>query len=88
VEPIMTNLDKVQRESHLVAAIQRQLPDLAKACAGDVAVIVLYQDSFAADYQEREYILLGMAIKYAGLCGKDVQVIGRNRQTLTQQRPN
>lgn len=27
-------------------------------------------------------MLLGMAIKYAGLCGKEVQVVGRNRQTV------
>jgi hypothetical protein len=29
-----------------------------------------------------EYRLLGMAIKYAGLCGKEVQVIGKNRQMV------
>jgi hypothetical protein len=32
-----------------------------------------------------EYKLLGMAIKYAGLCGKEVQVIGKNRQTVEAQ---
>jgi hypothetical protein len=36
----------------------------------------------AADYQEDEYLLLGIAIKYAGLRGKEVQVIGRDRGTL------
>ena len=40
------------------------------------------QDAFAADYQEDEYKLLGMAIKYAGLRGKEVRVIGKNRNTL------
>jgi hypothetical protein len=39
-------------------------------------------DAFAADYQEDEYVLLGMAIKYAGLRGKEVRVIGRNRSSL------
>lgn len=43
---------------------------------------MLHQDAFAADYQEHEYMLLGMAIKYAGLRGKEVRVIGKNRQTL------
>jgi hypothetical protein len=32
--------------------------------------VLLHQDAFAADYQEDEYKLLGMAIKYAGLRGK------------------
>ena len=44
--------------------------------------MVLHQDAFAADYQEHEYMLLGMAIKYAGLRAKEVRVIGKNRQTL------
>lgn len=73
----------IQRESHLLRTIQQQLPDFAKACADDGAVVViLHQDAFAADYQDAEYKLLGMAIKYAGVCGKDVQVVGRNRETV------
>jgi hypothetical protein len=39
--------------------------------------------SFAAGYQDHEYALLGMAIKYAGLCGKEVRVIAR--QTVGEQ---
>ncbi len=38
--------------------------------------------AFAADYQEDEHMLLGMAIKYAGLRGKEVRVIGKNRSSL------
>lgn len=45
-------------------------------------IVDLKQDAFAADYQDDEYALLGMAIKYAGLCGKEVHVIGRNRQAV------
>ena len=44
--------------------------------------MLLHQDAFAADYQEDEYRLLGMAIKYAGLRGKEVRVIGKNRSSL------
>jgi hypothetical protein len=76
----MTESDIMQRESDLVRTIQEKLPDFVKACASDVDVVVLHQDAFAADYQEGEYALLGMAIKYAGLCGKEVHVIGKNRQ--------
>jgi hypothetical protein len=32
----------------------------------DTELVLLHQDAFAADYQEDEYMLLGMAIKYAG----------------------
>jgi hypothetical protein len=78
----MTENDIMQRESNLVREIQQKLPDFVKACADDVEVVLLHQDAFAAAYQDDEYLLLGMAIKYAGLCGKEVQVVGRNRQTV------
>jgi len=44
-----------------------------------------HQDAFAADYQEDEYALLGMAIQYAGLRGKEVRAIGKNRSTLREE---
>jgi hypothetical protein len=78
----MNSDERMQRESNLIATIRRQLPEFAKTCAGDSELVVLHQDSFAADYQEDEYSLLGMAIKYAGLRGKEVRVIGKNRSTL------
>ncbi|MGA7925790.1 MAG: hypothetical protein WCA20_07315 [Candidatus Sulfotelmatobacter sp.] len=46
---------------------------------------MLHQGAFAAGYQEDEYTLLGMAIKYAGLSGKEVRVIGKNRSTLGEE---
>ena len=78
----MTDNQIMQREAGLVRTIQQKLPDFAKACADEVDVVIIHQDAFAADYQEDELRLLGMAIKYAGLSGKEVQVIGRNRQTV------
>jgi hypothetical protein len=78
----MTNDERMQRESSLIANIRTKLPEFAKACADDAELVLLYQDAFAADYQEDEYALLGMAMKYAGLRGKEVRVIGKNRQTL------
>ena len=44
--------------------------------------LIIHQDAFAADYQDAEYVLLGKAIKYAGIFGKEVHIIGRNRETL------
>jgi hypothetical protein len=75
---------ELQRESSLIATIRKNLPDFAKACADDAEYVPLHQDAFAADYQEDEYMLLGMAIKYAGLRGKEVRVIGRNRSSFAE----
>jgi len=78
----MTNDERMQREANLIATIRTKLPDFAKMCTDDTDQVLLHQDAFAADYQEDEYMLLGMAIKYAGLRGKEVRVIGKNRTTL------
>jgi len=78
----MTNDERTQSESSLIATIRTRLPEFAKACADDTELVLLHQDAFAADYQEDEYKLLGMAIKYAGLRGKEVRVIGKNRSSL------
>jgi hypothetical protein len=78
----MTDSVIMQRQSNLVHRIQSSLPEFVKACAADVDVVVLHQDAFAAAYQENEYALLGMVIKYAGMYGKEVRVIGKNRQAV------
>ena len=78
----MTDDERMQREPSLIATIRKKLPEFAKACADDTEQVLLHQDAFAADYQEDQYTLLGMAIKDAGLCGKEVRVIGKNRSSL------
>ena len=85
---IMTDDERMQRESSLIATIIKELPEFAKACADDAELVLLHQDAFAADYQEDEYTLLGMAIKYAGLRGKEVRVIGKNRSSLGEPEEN
>ncbi len=82
----MTNDERIQRESSLIATIRRKLPEFAKACADNMELVLLHQDAFAADYQEDEYTLLGMAIKHARLRGKEVRVIGKNRIPLAKER--
>ena len=75
----------MQRESDLIVAVEKMLPDFARAChAEDIPVVVLHQDAFAADYQDEEYRLMGMAIKFAGIYGKDISIHGRNRETVNQ----
>ena len=81
----MTNDERMQREANLIATIGTKLPDFAKMCADETELVLLHQDAFAADYQEDEYRLLGMAIKYAGLRGKEVRVIGRNRSSFAEE---
>ena len=81
----MTNEERMQRESNLIATIRKKLPDFARMCADDAELVMLHQDAFAADYQEDEDTLLGMAIKYAGLRGKEVRVIGRNRSSFAEE---
>jgi hypothetical protein len=80
----MTNEERMQRQANLIATVRTKLPDFAKMCAADAELVLLHQDAFAADYQEDEYILLGMAIKYAGLRGKEVRVIGKNRSSIDE----
>jgi hypothetical protein len=77
--------ERMKRESSLIATIRTKLPEFAKACADDTEPVLLHQDAFAADYQQDEYALLGMAIKYAGLRGKEVRVIGKNRSSLGEE---
>ncbi|HTU40917.1 MAG TPA: hypothetical protein VMF10_04370 [Candidatus Aquilonibacter sp.] len=74
----LTNHERMKREAALIAMIRAKLPDFARMCADGSELVVLHQDSFAADYQDEEYALLGMAIKYAGLRGKEVRMIGRS----------
>ncbi len=78
-----------ERIAVLRATVERYLPEFAKSVAKLVAepgdegvVIAMHQDAFAAGYDEDEYMLLGMAVKYAGLHGVEVTVIGKNHETF------
>lgn len=68
----------------LRATIEHYLPDFAKGvnAAANGDTMVLHQDAFAAGYDNDGYTLLGMAIKYAGLRGIIVNVIGKNHDTF------
>jgi hypothetical protein len=70
-----------QRQQDFKTEFERTLPEYAKMCRGPEPVVIFHQDAFAADYQLTEFTLLGMAIKYAGLVGKEVHVIGQSRET-------
>ena len=73
----------MEKETALIAEIERLFPDFARSCRDSADVVIIHQDSFAADYQDEEYTLFGKAMKFAGIYGKEIRVIGRNRETLT-----
>jgi hypothetical protein len=65
--PIVTEDELQQKEAALAAKIKDLLPDFVRACRANDDAVIIHQDSFAADYQDDEYALLGMAIKFAGI---------------------
>jgi hypothetical protein len=75
-------VEVAQREDALAAEVKERLPDFVAYCHSQVNTIILHQDAFAVGYQEDELRLLGMAIKYAGINGKEVRIVGSNRDTV------
>jgi hypothetical protein len=73
-----------KRQDELIAQVESKLPEFAKGVKTR-QLGILHQDSFAADLDDDEYKLLGMAIKYAGIYGSPLQIIGTNRETLEVQ---
>ena len=85
--PSPTMHEQESRVAVLQATVQCYLPEFDAAIkkteeAGDDSVLILHQDAFAAGYDDDEYTLLGMAIKYAGLHGVTVTIIGKAEETL------
>ena len=70
------------RQEGLIIFVEQMLPKAKEMVATDADVVILHQDAFAADYQKSEYLLLGAFIKYCGLKGKEVRIIGKNRETV------
>ena len=81
--------EEESRVATLQATVEHYLPQFATAVrkaagesGGEAGQIVLHQDAFAAGYDEDEYTLLGMAVKYAGLKGVTLRIIGKNHETF------
>lgn len=72
-----------KQKNELIKEVEEKLPEFVQAVKQTEAnKIVLHQDAFAADYQNDEFSLLGKAIKYAGIYGKEVIIHGVNRETI------
>ena len=68
--------DTMERERKLIEEIQSVLPEFVQACNSRQSdFIIMSQEAFAPMLGEYELLLLGKAIKYAGLIGKEVRVI-------------
>jgi hypothetical protein len=81
--------EKKKRVDTVVATVEHYLPEFAKGVKKatkeatqsgqeEQPMMVLHQDAFAAGYHKDEYILLGLAIKYAGLHNVAVTIIGKS----------
>lgn len=82
VPPSFELTDDLDGEAKLRETVERELPQFCEAVKADANMLMLHQDGFAAGYDIKEYVLLGMAIKYAGLYGKDIHMGGTNGETL------
>jgi hypothetical protein len=78
----LSETELIEKEAALAVEIERLLPDFVNSCRDKADLVLIHQDAFAADYQDHEYALLGKAIKFAGLHGKEVRIIGKNREKL------
>ncbi len=80
--------EEKERIEVLRATVEKYLPDFARgvktiAAKGEKdSTLLLHQDAFAAGYDDDEFLLLGMAVKYAGLHGVVVTVHGKNHETF------
>jgi hypothetical protein len=81
--------EKKRRMDTVIATVEHYLPEFAKGVKKatkeatksgqeEQPMMVLHQYAFAAGYHKDEFILLGLAIKYAGLHNVAVTIIGKN----------
>jgi hypothetical protein len=86
--PSPTADEEKTRIEVLRATVTKYLPDFARGVAELAAkgekdrTMLLHQDAFAAGYDDDEYTLLGMAVKFAGLHGVSVTIIGTNHESF------
>ena len=76
------------RVATLMATVEHYIPDFVRGVEEvatentKASLMILHQDSFAANYDLDEYTLLGMAVKYAGCKGVEICITGKNHQTF------
>lgn len=75
-----------EREQEIRDTIGKYCKSLVQAMsdarATEKPTLGIHQDAFAANYDPDELMLLGMAVKYAGMFGVTLVITGQNRSTL------
>jgi hypothetical protein len=71
----MTPYEIRENKEVVIREIEKTLPDFVRACSSQSRIVTLKQDEFARDLEPDACLILGMAIKYAGLHGKEVRVV-------------
>lgn len=69
-----------QRKLTIRKTVEKYLPQLVEgvkmaAKKEDISKLMMHQDAFASEYQDDEVLLLGMAIKYAGMYGVSLIIV-------------
>ena len=72
--------DAMERERLLIAEIETEPPGFAQACRADVDCVLIHQEAFAPMLGTAELLLLGKAIKYAGLVRKELRIVPTPRR--------
>lgn len=70
------------RVKRLKQTVEKYIPEFAASLQEPKAdIVMLHQDAFASGYDYDEYVILGMAIKLAGLYGKTIHFSGLTGDT-------
>jgi hypothetical protein len=73
----------VEKDAALTSEIERLLPDFARSCRDSADVVIIHQDSFAADYQDEEYALFGKSLR-SSMEKKSVSLERTGRRSLAR----
>jgi hypothetical protein len=71
----MTRYEVRENKEVVVSAIEKLLPEFVRACSSCSRIVTLKQEEVARDFDTDECTVLGMAIKYAGIHGKEVRIL-------------
>jgi hypothetical protein len=67
------DVQKEMTKEQIRIALSETAPQATKACETDGDVVIFCQEAFGTSVEE--ILILGLMVKYAGLCGKEVNVI-------------
>ena len=74
----------------LRSEVKVRCPEFVDACedakASGATSLSIHQDAFAINYEHDEMMMLATLIKYAGLEGLNVFIVGKNRSTKAGKR--